>query len=329
MPASASSARCDGTHVVTIEHLSRGQRAAASGAAGDGGFSRQPVRVLHAGHRDVALWAVDAASRSRAQPTIEKALQGNLCRCTGYSPIIRAAKAISSYGAVGERSAGGASARRSRRGSRRCTTASASISATGKDRLIVPASVDDLAEIYAAQPDGDAGVRRDGCRAVGHQVHARYRADDLSSAQLPGAARDRRGRRRADASAPASPIPRRRQTMARHFPQLVELWDRIGGEQVRNVGTIGANIANGSPIGDTPPPLIALGAHGDAAQGQRAARGAARGLLHRLWQAGPAARRVRRERHDARCCRRANSSPATRSPSARTRIFRRCAARSG
>jgi xanthine dehydrogenase small subunit len=46
----------------------------------------------------------------------------------------------------------------------------------------------------------------------------------------------------------------------RNFPQLRELWDRIGGEQVRNMGTIGGNIANGSPIGDTPPALIALGA---------------------------------------------------------------------
>ena len=45
-----------------------------------------------------------------------------------------------------------------------------------------------------------------------------------------------------------------------HFPQLSELWNRIGGEQVRNMGTVGGNIANGSPIGDTPPPLIALGA---------------------------------------------------------------------
>jgi xanthine dehydrogenase small subunit len=44
------------------------------------------------------------------------------------------------------------------------------------------------------------------------------------------------------------------------FPALRELWDRIGGEQVRNMGTIGGNIANGSPIGDTPPPFIALGA---------------------------------------------------------------------
>ena len=36
--------------------------------------------------------------------------------------------------------------------------------------------------------------------------------------------------------------------------------ERIGGQQVRNMGTIGGNIANGSPIGDGPPALIALGA---------------------------------------------------------------------
>jgi xanthine dehydrogenase small subunit len=49
-------------------------------------------------------------------------------------------------------------------------------------------------------------------------------------------------------------------TLAKRIPALGPLFDRIGGEQVRNMGTIGGNIANGSPIGDTPPPLIALGA---------------------------------------------------------------------
>src|SRR5699024_771898 len=48
--------------------------------------------------------------------------------------------------------------------------------------------------------------------------------------------------------------------IAEHIPQMRELFERIGGAQVRNMGTIGGNIANGSPIGDTPPPLIALGA---------------------------------------------------------------------
>ena len=49
-------------------------------------------------------------------------------------------------------------------------------------------------------------------------------------------------------------------TLAKRIPAIGPLFDRIGGDQVRNMGTIGGNIANGSPIGDTPPPLIALGA---------------------------------------------------------------------
>ncbi|MEL6795131.1 MAG: FAD binding domain-containing protein, partial [Pseudomonadota bacterium] len=44
------------------------------------------------------------------------------------------------------------------------------------------------------------------------------------------------------------------------FPHLAEYWSRIGGWQVRSMGTIGGNIANGSPIGDAPPVFIALGA---------------------------------------------------------------------
>jgi xanthine dehydrogenase small subunit len=51
-----------------------------------------------------------------------------------------------------------------------------------------------------------------------------------------------------------------REALARLHPDLGELVRRIGGVQVRNAGTIGGNIANGSPIGDMPPALIALGA---------------------------------------------------------------------
>jgi xanthine dehydrogenase small subunit len=48
--------------------------------------------------------------------------------------------------------------------------------------------------------------------------------------------------------------------LAKAYPDLGELVRRIGAVQVRNAGTIGGNIANGSPIGDMPPALIALGA---------------------------------------------------------------------
>ena len=44
------------------------------------------------------------------------------------------------------------------------------------------------------------------------------------------------------------------------YPSFAEMLRRYGSVQVRNAGTIGGNIANGSPIGDSPPALIALGA---------------------------------------------------------------------
>jgi xanthine dehydrogenase small subunit len=48
--------------------------------------------------------------------------------------------------------------------------------------------------------------------------------------------------------------------LAGHFPDLAEMMRRLGSTQIRNAGTLGGNIANGSPIGDSAPALIALGA---------------------------------------------------------------------
>jgi xanthine dehydrogenase small subunit len=50
------------------------------------------------------------------------------------------------------------------------------------------------------------------------------------------------------------------QPITQHYPAFRSLIDRIGATQVRNAGTVGGNIANGSPIGDMPPGLIAAGA---------------------------------------------------------------------
>ena len=52
---------------------------------------------------------------------------------------------------------------------------------------------------------------------------------------------------------------RAEEAMAAIDPDLVELFRRLGAKQVRAVGTLGGNIANGSPIGDSMPALIALG----------------------------------------------------------------------
>ena len=59
-----------------------------------------------------------------------------------------------------------------------------------------------------------------------------------------------------------------REAIAPHYPSFAEMLRRYGSTQVRSAATLGGNIANGSPIGDSPPALIALGAtlhlrHGD------------------------------------------------------------------
>jgi len=48
--------------------------------------------------------------------------------------------------------------------------------------------------------------------------------------------------------------------LCKHYPQLSELWQRFASLPIRNAGTLGGNVANGSPIGDSSPWLIALGA---------------------------------------------------------------------
>ena len=48
--------------------------------------------------------------------------------------------------------------------------------------------------------------------------------------------------------------------IARHYPEVTEMWERFASQPIRNAGTLGGNVANGSPIGDSMPALIALGA---------------------------------------------------------------------
>ncbi len=57
--------------------------------------------------------------------------------------------------------------------------------------------------------------------------------------------------------------------MEEPHPAFAELLRRFASEQVRAAATIGGNIANGSPIGDAPPPLIALGARLHLRKGDR------------------------------------------------------------
>jgi xanthine dehydrogenase small subunit len=246
----------DRTHIVTVEHLSAAngplhpvQQAMVEQHGTQCGFCTPGIVMSLYG-----LWMQQPKAGGYE---IEKALQGNLCRCTGYSPIIRAAKSISDHGDVANDPL--VTERETIKARLRALTDGRRVDiGEGNNRLIVPADVHDLATAYSSYPQA---TLVSGATDVGLWVTKFMRdiGPMIFIGRLPGM--DQIDVRADKVTFGAGvTYTQARPTIAAKYPQLLELWDRIGGEQVRNVGTIGANIANGSPIGDTPPPLIALGA---------------------------------------------------------------------
>ena len=254
----------DGAHVVTIEHLSRRdgalhpvQQAMVAMHGSQCGFCTPGIVM--------SLYALWMETPRPTQTEVERALQGNLCRCTGYNPILKAGMSLSDHGEVAADPL--VVHRADIMGKLAGLQDGAMVDmGEGRDRLIVPASVDQLATAYAENP-GATLVR--GGTDVGLRVTKFMReiGPVIFVAEVPEL---NRITETADAIwlGAAVSYDDAEDIMLRTFPALDALWGRIGGQQVRNMGAVGANIANGSPIGDTPPPLIVLGAsivlrHGD------------------------------------------------------------------
>ena len=170
-------------------------------------------------------------------------LAGNLCRCTGYAPIVRAAEA-----AAGEAVPEWMKADRA---------AVASLAA-GEAGAFRPADSDALAEWYLANPEA---VLVAGATDVGLWVTKQLR--DLTPVAFLNGVKDLQGIEVQGGQLHVGAcvtINALRDAVAERLPSFGEMLRRYASVQVRNAATIGGNIANGSPIGDGPPALIALGA---------------------------------------------------------------------
>jgi xanthine dehydrogenase small subunit len=247
-----------GTHVVTVEHL----------AGRDGALHpvQQAMVDFHGSQCGfctpgfiMSLYGLWLSNGTPTRADIESALQGNLCRCTGYEPIVKAAEHIS----VNRPS----SLFDPLESERIQVMAKLWGIHSGNDtivvekdgaRSIVPASVAVFADILADEPEATIVA---GATDVGLWVTKQMRLlnpvifiNHLT--ELQSITADETG---ISIGAGVS-YSQAFDVLRDEIPSLGRLIDRIGGQQVRNMGTIGGNIANGSPIGDTPPPLIALGA---------------------------------------------------------------------
>ena len=203
----------------------------------------------------MSLWAMyltqDGRQPSRCQ--IDDALSGNLCRCTGYRPIIDAARRMGELPPVGfDRAALAAQLAALKR------DAMATYRAGGHS-FFAPRTIDELVRVRAEHPQAlllagstDVGLWvTKQLRQIGDIIYIGH-VDALKTiTQASGTIGIGAGATLDDAY----------RAVCEHYPaQLSEMWRRFASRPIRNAGTLGGNVANGSPIGDSMPWLIALGA---------------------------------------------------------------------
>lgn len=244
----------DGCQLLTVEHLKAAdgrlhpaQQAMVDYHGSQCGFCT-PGFVM-------SLFALYLNESRPSRERINDVLAGNLCRCTGYRPIIDAARAMYDYdwqdpvlaraGQVAER------LRALGDGEEPLALYS------GERRFFAPTTAAELDALLAAHPDATLLA---GGTDVGLWVTKQHR--DLPAIIYLGNVAELHGvEERADEITIGAAVTHTDAyaTLERHFPDFGELLRRFASELIRNTGTLGGNVANGSPIGDSMPVLIALG----------------------------------------------------------------------
>lgn len=248
----------DGKELITVESLGTPgtphpvQTAMAEGNGTQCGFCT-PGFVM-------SLFARYQNADTALPERVDDLLAGNLCRCTGYAPIQSAAQSVFESPMETDRFGGPETI-----AALQSIRPESSVSAVYADPNFetdrayhAPQTESQLAELLSAHPDATLVA---GATDVGLWITKQHRllqtVISLDGVDTLTTITHEKDGLRIGAMVRYSDAWRVLQDL---HPDLGELIRRLGSVQVRNSGTIGGNIANGSPIGDTPPPLIALGA---------------------------------------------------------------------
>jgi xanthine dehydrogenase small subunit len=244
--------QCHGREVVTVEGIAAPdgrlhpvQAALAEGHGSQCGFCT-PGFVM-------SLWCLYGEG-PQGEGQVTEALAGNLCRCTGYGPILAAAEAAHERPAPDwEASAAEIAGRLQALGA----DGPLDYQAQGR-RLWSPATADELAALAEAHPEATIVS---GATDVGLWVTKR--AFDPAEVIWTGRVAELHELREEGGAlwiGGAATYAEAEARLGAIWPGIGRMLRRLGGAQVRAAGTVGGNIANGSPIGDMAPALIAAGA---------------------------------------------------------------------
>ncbi|MEO6607726.1 MAG: xanthine dehydrogenase small subunit [Aestuariivirga sp.] len=240
-----------GAELITVDELAEGgklhpvQQAMVDAHASQCGFCT-PGFVM-------SLFALGHENPNPSREDIVTKIAGNLCRCTGYRPIVDAALTACS--------------KMKDRWTKQSAETAKLLEPLTKDDVFVsdgdnffaaPATAESLAELFQKHPTARIVS---GATDVGLWITKQFRPlkQIIWTGRAQGFAEivERDGMITIGGGATYADAL---EVLARNFPDMGEVMTRIGSAQVRASGTIGGNIANGSPIGDMPPMLIALNA---------------------------------------------------------------------
>jgi xanthine dehydrogenase small subunit len=239
-----------GKQLITVEHLSDDQQlhpvqqAIVDDNASQCGFCT-PGFVM-------SMFAFYHSDKPTERDDIDRALSGNLCRCTGYRPIIDAAEKACSHRPEDKFSAQTAMV------ISQLTDIANDIAKPSMNGLMLPQNRHQLAQCINKYPDAKLVAGSTDLALAVTQQHQRLdKLISLSRVVELSTVKTTTTHLVIGAAVPLSDF---RDELLKHYPSLAELFDRFASTPIRNQATLGGNVANASPIGDMPPVLLALNA---------------------------------------------------------------------